>query len=300
MSVALASAVAFFIISSTAVAVVFRREIVNWLEDIKAQRSFETSTQCLGIVIPYRDRKAHLDELIPYLSNWFAKNKRGPRRVKVLIIEQQTGAPFNKGKLNNIGYMNLKDEVDYVCFHDVDYMPIRANYRDPLVGWTHLVSQGPEVVEDSRGVRITHNMKSFTGGVVAFAKQSFELVNGYSNSYWGWGYEDEDLRVRCALFRVPFKRRIGKYRLLPHLNNGFEMQMGRVEESDAHIRNKRLFETRFPQAGNGNEKAADIYRRLTEMIREDGLSTLTYSSLSRITLFSERPEFVAEILTVSI
>ena len=27
--------------------------------------------------------------------------------------------------------------------------------------------------------------------------EDFVVVNGYSNNYWGWGYEDDDLLFRC-------------------------------------------------------------------------------------------------------
>ena len=36
------------------------------------------------------------------------------------------------------------------------------------------------------------------------SKESFNLANGYSNSYWGWGGEDDDMynRVRFSKQKV--------------------------------------------------------------------------------------------------
>jgi hypothetical protein len=33
----------------------------------------------------------------------------------------------------------------------------------------------------------------YFGGCVLFTKEQFEKVNGYSNGYWNWGMEDDDL-----------------------------------------------------------------------------------------------------------
>ena len=34
------------------------------------------------------------------------------------------------------------------------------------------------------------------GGVEMFTKRHFEKVNGFSNSFWGWGAEDDNLYYR--------------------------------------------------------------------------------------------------------
>jgi len=36
------------------------------------------------------------------------------------------------------------------------------------------------------------------GGVTAFKPEHFELVNGFSNRYYGWGGEDDDMYNRSV------------------------------------------------------------------------------------------------------
>ncbi len=42
--------------------------------------------------------------------------------------------------------------------------------------------------------RLTYD--TLFGGVEMFTKQHFEKINGFSNVFWGWGAEDDNLYQR--------------------------------------------------------------------------------------------------------
>jgi hypothetical protein len=255
----------------------------------------------MGVVVPYRDRAAHLAEFVPSLQKFLGDNPhKAPARTTVMIVEQQAGGDFNRGKLKNIGYALLRESVDYVCFHDVDYCPSRADYRDPGQGWVHLASRGAEVTLDPRGFTITHDMSRFTGGAVLFTRQAFEAVNGFSNQYWGWGFEDADMKGRCLARQIPFARRSGRFKPLAHDNEGFEVEGRTVSPSPAHQRNKQQFEARFgvePAHDPDIARPESVARSLME---GDGLSDLRYTVLSRAVLVDAKPAFIAEKVIVSL
>ena len=63
--------------------------------------------------------------------------------------------------------------------------------------------------------------KGYFGGVTALSKDQFETINGFSNSFYGWGGEDDDLYHRVVekgykMFRYPGN--IARYSMLKHKN----------------------------------------------------------------------------------
>jgi hypothetical protein len=67
--------------------------------------------------------------------------------------------------------------------------------------------------------------KTYFGGVVAFSSVDFQLVNGFSNVFWGWGSEDDDLYQRVVHHNLTVTRffnnnvslvNITRYKMLDH------------------------------------------------------------------------------------
>jgi hypothetical protein len=149
----------------------------------------------LGIIIPYRHRYNQLilfkSKIIPYLKS---KNID----FNIIVIDQDDAKNFNRGKLLNIGFIEAKKlKCDYVVFHDVDMLPFEVDYsycEYPLHLATNFIADG----EFNRII-----FDEYFGGVTLFPCDVFETINGFSNEYWGWGYEDTDLLDRCKRFNIP-------------------------------------------------------------------------------------------------
>ena len=219
----------------------------------------------LLIVVPYRDRAQQLRAFVAHLSAYFTRDKTDrDLPYRVLIVEQDAGAPFNRGAIKNVGFALGEGESDYVCFHDVDYLPTWADYS-----WsdqpTPLVWFGAErtPVAPGRSDRAVNNdPATYFGGAVLFPNAVFRRIDGYADDYWGWGYEDHDVRMRLALAGFAVARRRGTFLPLYHDNEGFRVQGG---PSAIHVVNKVLFERLWTQP----------------LPPHSGLSTLSFDVISR-------------------
>jgi hypothetical protein len=148
----------------------------------------------LGVIVPYRDRFEQLQIFKNYITEHL--NSKGIP-FELIIVEQDGGSNFNRGKLLNIGFKYAKKlKCDYVVFHDVDMLPIDVDYsyaEHPIHLATNFISDG-----DMKRTLFD----DYFGGVTLFPISDFERINGYSNDYWGWGFEDNDLLYRCKINNI--------------------------------------------------------------------------------------------------
>lgn len=144
----------------------------------------------LGVIVPFRARYEHLHKFINHITFYLNQTDI---EYEVIVVEQDDAKLFNRGMLLNIGFKKAKKlKCDYVVFHDVDMLPIEVDYSYTDVP-LHLSTDFE--LEENEKERIIFD--TYFGGVTMFPTNVFEKVNGYSNKYWGWGYEDDDLLLRC-------------------------------------------------------------------------------------------------------
>ena len=124
----------------------------------------------LSVIVPYRNREEHLKVFVSEIP------KKINNDFDIVIVEQFDENLFNRAKLLNIGFDYKKDVSDYFCFHDVDMIPISADYSycdKPYHMATNLGQFGGGIA-----------YANYYGGVNLFNKEDFIKINGYSNDFW--------------------------------------------------------------------------------------------------------------------
>ena len=229
----------------------------------------------LAIIVPYRDRKQHLDQFVPHMRAYFARDKLDKDiDYRVLIVEQEAGLPFNRGALTNAGFLLAEAQSDYCCFHDIDYLPIWADYS-PADRPTPIVWYGAEerpIAPSRTNLVAKHNLDLFFGGALIVPNSIYRAVNGYSNDYWGWGYEDEDIKARFAAAGIMPGRRKGTFLPLVHDSEGLKLD---ATPSPIAQVNQQLMQERWA----AGPPAAP-----------EGLTTLTSEVIGRASLPDAMPE----------
>ena len=165
------------------------------------------SDRRLGVIVPVRDREHQITQLVPRLR---ALLDAQGLDYRIVVSEQSQGNLWNKGAVINAGFRAVAERCDYVCVHDVDAIPIEADYRHPseplrlvtkLVGSRHGPRREPR----------------YFGGAISVTCEQFVAANGYSNGYWGWGKEDDDFLFRLLFCgRICFSDEQGTFEDLPN------------------------------------------------------------------------------------
>eukprot|EP00079_Xenopus_tropicalis_P020571 XP_012811669.1 PREDICTED: UDP-Gal:betaGlcNAc beta 1,4- galactosyltransferase, polypeptide 1, gene 1 isoform X4 [Xenopus tropicalis] len=160
---------------------------------------------------------------------------------------------FNRAKLMNIGYAESLKEYDYNCFvfSDVDIviMDDKNLYRcfnQPR----HL-----SVAMDKFGFGLPYHQ--YFGGVSALSKEQFRRINGFPNTYWGWGGEDDDIYNRIVAKGMSISRpdaTTGKCRMIKHNRD---------------------------EKNGDNPKRFDLISRTRHTMEKDGINSLSYKVVKK-------------------
>lgn len=123
-------------------------------------------------------------------------------------MEQADHWPFNRAALMNVGVSETQKLGNFSCFifHDVDILPEddRAVYKCPEKEALHLA-----VAVSRWKYRLAY--ERYCGGVAALSAKLVEKINGFANSFYGWGGEDDDFYNRLKHNGIGVKRYSGQH-----------------------------------------------------------------------------------------
>lgn len=213
--------------------------------------SYYTPSGCrspfkVAIIVPYRNRLEHLELFLQHMHRFLPLQNI---EYAIYVVEQSEKHLFNRAKLFNIGYKEALRDKDYCCFifHDIDLLPENPHNL-------YVCSDQPRhmcVAIDT--MRYVLPYAGIFGGVVAIRKEQFEAVNGFSNRFYGWGGEDDDLALRIKLNGLDITRwdgDIARYSMMMHTK------------------------------ARPNPQRYDLLAKSSKVIAEDGLTDLKYNVLS--------------------
>lgn len=203
-----------------------------------------------AIIIPFRNRESHL---IHFLNHMHPFLQRQQLSYGIYIIHQAGNFTFNRAKLLNVGFKEAMNEENWDClfFHDVDLLP--EDDRN-----TYICESNPKHASAAMN-KFWYSLPylSYFGGVSALTPEQYKKMNGFPNTYWGWGGEDDDISKRVRLSGMMIYRPppdIGRYTMISHV----------------------------PDKGNEeNEKRFELFENAEKTWKTDGMNNLKYHLLSK-------------------
>jgi len=180
----------------------------------------------VAIIIPHRARELHLRALLWHIHPILQRQQLA---YKIYVVHQAGELAFNKAKLMNIGFIRAMQEHEFDCvvFHDVDLLP----EDDRLLYRCTQLPKHLSVAIDKYGYKLPY--ASLFGGVTQHSPSHFVQINGYSNLYWGWGGEDDDMFNRIHTRGLPLHRppkHLARYKMSYHeRDSGNKLNLMRYE-----------------------------------------------------------------------
>ncbi|XP_063614069.1 beta-1,4-galactosyltransferase 4-like [Penaeus indicus] len=155
------------------------------------------STWRLAVIVPYRNREVMVG---PFLNHMHPFLQRQLLNYTIFIVEQSRDMEFNRAKLLNIGYVLSQDFGPYDCyaFHDIDCVPEDDRNLYNCADQPRHLGVGME--------KFTYKIPydTFYGCACLMTGWQMEKVNGWSNRYFGWGGEDDNMwrRIKAEKMKV--------------------------------------------------------------------------------------------------
>ncbi|XP_039251674.2 beta-1,4-galactosyltransferase 2-like [Styela clava] len=203
----------------------------------------------LAIIIPYRDRVQHLQYFVEYMHPILQRQQLD---YQIFIINQAGHGKFNRAKLMNVGFLEALKLYPFTCFafHDVDLVL----EDDRSLYWCSDRPRHLSAGVDKFNYVLPYS--SIFGGVTLLSKEHMEAINGFSNEFWGWGGEDDDVynRLNIKGFKIiRYPMNIARYKMITH---------------------------KHEKGNEANPRRFEMIRKTRLTYQKDGLNSIQYKVLS--------------------
>merc|ERR1719458_1357265 len=177
-------------------------DILNDLDSVQEgpllfQSTNSSNKSCVAIIVPYRNRALQLYQFLDFMPSFL--ERKNDLQFRIYIVNQTDDHPFNRGMLINVGFREAEKDFPWSCviFHDVDLLPQNETN-------TYRCSKNPLMMA-SRIDKFSWKLpyEGLFGGVGMMTSKQYTQINGFSNMYWGWGAEDDDVYRRLRSHRFP-------------------------------------------------------------------------------------------------
>lgn len=225
----------------------------------------------VAIIIPYRDREINLSYFIRYIHPFLQTQKI---HYRIYLIEQTFEKRFNKGSLNNIGFIEALKDRPFPCFifHDVNKVPINLNN-------IYACTEAPRhmaVARSSTNYKLPFS--NYFGGVLSFTPDQYRLTNGFSNKFYGWGGEDDDLYTRvvhAGLEPVRFDGSVSTYLCLARIASEVNEKFFAAMVQGKNLYNFGLNTVNYTIISRSEEP---LFTRIVVQLNEEKLGNVISSS----------------------
>ena len=231
----------------------------------------------INMVIPYRNMPQCKDIFLQYLHN-----SKNAENIKVTIIEQfADDKKFNLGKLQNVGFDIISHELrhdDWIYLHHpIDIFP--CNDMERYLHWAQIMRKDPKITVGFGEPTADNSFVSYYKSIL-FSPQTYKAINGYSNRYWGWGREDDDVALRTQ------SQQLGYFKEWANFYWWDENDTQIRDHSTKNLSSPEFSRTKQMWNENNPDPSLTILLNIiqnggytSKMLLADGLSTLTYEIL---------------------
>ena len=163
-------------------------------------RNLKPLTSSTILIVPFRENRFQnrAEQLDTFIRSY------GSSFPILIVTQSDDGRAFNRGALLNIGYhfltrsSGVKKEFDSFIMHDVDLIFPKDFVERYYGSSSSSKTKKREIIHYGKNIQGYYDYSDFLGGAIEFSRSAFERINGFPNHIYGWGGEDDALKVRIA------------------------------------------------------------------------------------------------------